>query len=96
MDGNLWTVNRVAKTFCGENEPSLKLKNSTENAVKEKITLNLDSSKAKKQLGWFAQMPISTFLCRTRRWYEMSIEGAPVDLLCKQELEYYHNLTVVQ
>ena len=61
----------------------LKLENSTENAGKEKVMLNLDSSKAKKQLGWFAQMPIPTLLSRTRRWYEMSIEGAPVDLLCQ-------------
>ena len=96
LDGNLWTVERVVKTFCGENGPSLKLKHPAENAGKEKITLNLDSSKAKKQLGWFARMPIPTFLCRPRRWYEMSIEGAPVDLLCRQELEYFQNLTTVQ
>ena len=95
LDGNLWTVNRVVKTFCGENGPSLKLKNSTENEGKEMVTLNLDSSKAKKQLGWFAKMPIPTFLYRTRRWYEMSIEGAPVDLLCQQELEYYQNFSEV-
>ena len=74
MDGNLWTVDRVVKTFCGENGPSVELKNSTENARKEHVRPNLDSSKAKKQLGWFAQMPIPTFLSRTRRWYEMSIE----------------------
>ena len=94
LDGNLWTVDRVVKTFCGENGPSVELKNSTENARKEHVRLSLDSSKAKKQLGWFAQMPNPIFLSRTRRWYEMSIEGAPVDLLCQQELEYYENFSL--
>ena len=66
-----------------------------ENEGKEKVILNLDSSKAKKQLGWFAKMPIPTFLYRTRRWYEMSIQGAPVDLLCQQDFEYYQNFSEV-
>jgi CDP-glucose 4,6-dehydratase len=96
MDGNLYTVERVAKTFCGKNGPSIELKNSARDALNEKISLSLNSSKAKKQLGWFAQMPITTFLSRTRRWYEMSIDGTPVDILCKQEFEFYQNFTASQ
>ena len=96
LDENLWTVDRVVKTFCGKNGPFVELSNSAVNGGREKMKLSLDSSKAKKQLGWFAQMPITTFLSRTRRWYEMSIEGAPADILCKQELEYYQNLTASQ
>ena len=95
-DENLWTVDDVVKTFCGINGPSVELKNSSANTGKEKMKLSLDSSKAKKQLGWVTQMPIATFLSRTRRWYELSIEGSPVDLLCKQELEYYKNFTASQ
>ena len=95
-DRNLWTVDRVVKIFCGENGPSVEFENSVENAGKEKMMLSLDSSKAKKQLGWLAQMPIPTLLSRTRRWYQMNIEGTPVDLLCKQELKYYQNFTVLR
>lgn len=95
-DENLWTVDDVVRTFCGKNGPSLELKNSVTNTGREKMKLSLDSSKAKKQLGWVTQMPITTFLSRTRRWYEMSIDGSPVDILCKQELEYYKNFTASQ
>ncbi len=95
-DRNLWTVDRLVKLFCDENGPSVEFENSVENAGKEKMILSLDSSKAKKQLGWLAQMPVPTLLSRTRQWYQMSIEGAPVDLLCKQELKYYQNFTVLR
>ncbi len=95
-DENLWTVDDVVRTFCGKNGPSVELKNSGTDIVREKMKLNLDSSKAKKQLGWLTQMPITTFLRRTRRWYEMSIEGAPIDMLCRQELKYYKNFTASQ
>ena len=95
-DENLWTVDDVVRTFCGKNGPSVELINSGTDIVREKMKLNLDSSKAKKQLGWFTQMPITTFLRRTRRWYEMSIEGAPIDMLCRQELKYYKKFTASQ
>ena len=92
-DENLWTVKRVVETFCGANGPLIEFESSTENQKKEKALLSLDSSKAKTHLNWRTNIPVATFLVRARRWYEMSIEGEPADLLCQQELEHYQSFS---
>ena len=93
---HLWTVKKVVQKFCIPGDPKIEFKGIQDDTKKEKKLLNLDTSKANRQLSWAPKVPITTFLPRTRVWYEKNCQGTAADLLCKQELDYYQTFKQVQ
>ena len=55
----------------------------------EALTLTLDNSKAKVQLGHYPVWKLETAIARTMEWYRLQLEGQNATCLCEGDVHFY-------
>ncbi|ASZ10109.1 MULTISPECIES: CDP-glucose 4,6-dehydratase [Chitinophaga] len=66
--------------------------NKDANAPHEARLLRLDISKVVGELGWKPRIPVKTAIARTINWYKEFYNGAAVDRLLEEDINYYESL----
>ena len=62
---------------------------ATDNFQKETLTLRLDASRARSQLGWMSRWPLDTALRRTVEWYQAWQRGSDMRAMTLAQIDDY-------
>lgn len=85
-----WIVEELIKRWGHKTNYKI---DSTNN-FQEDLLLNLDSSKAKKRLGWAPKLSLSQTLDWIIEWYQAYLQKEDMKKLTKKQIERFQNLNI--
>ena len=88
--GEKLTVSEVAQIFINQIGQGTIDTQPENNIGYESELLQIDPSKANKQLGWYCRYPIKSALSITAEWYKLQHSKADIKAYSKQLLEGYY------
>ena len=84
-----WIVERMAEVWGGDAPWRIE-----EDGPHEAMTLRLDSSLARHQLGWRPRLDLATAIDWIVEWYRAFYRGQPARKLTEEQIARYHELVV--
>lgn len=85
-------VSWVVKNFSEKYDLEHRVLEDTQQVFAEKRELSLDSSKAKKKLGWRPQLSLVDSLNLTWEWYEKFLDGQTCSSLCESQITAFQKI----
>jgi CDP-glucose 4,6-dehydratase len=86
-------VSRLTDEFLSFYDGRVSAEHDTRAAPHEAGYLTLDTSKARRRLGWQSQISLTTALEWTAEWYRMHREGADMSALSLAQIDRYERQT---